>query len=80
MKSFERVQPKRWDDAVAALAAAKKAGVSAEAKGAGTEHPRSAQGAQPRARISLVDLRRLTGHDSIRRISFRSIAIGALVT
>lgn len=78
MKAFERVQPASWADAAAALAAAKKAGVAAEAKGAGTDildrlKERSA------APDRLVDLRRLTGNDAIEK-SPSEIAIGALVT
>jgi len=78
MKAFERIQPTSWEEAAAALAAARKAGVSAEAKGAGTDlldrlKERSV------APDRIVDLRRLTGNDAIEK-SPSQVAIGALVT
>jgi len=78
MKAFERIQPASWEDASAALAAAQKAGVLAEAKGAGTDlldrlKERTA------APDRVVDLRRLTGNDAIEK-SPSQVAIGALVT
>jgi xanthine dehydrogenase YagS FAD-binding subunit len=79
VKSFERVQPQSWDDAVAALAAAKKAGVSAEAKGAGTELVDRLK-EYNLAPDRVVDLRRLAAHSSIQRNSSGAISIGALVT
>jgi len=79
MKSFERVQPQSWDEAVSALAAAKKAGVSAEAKGAGTELVDRLK-EYNLAPDRVVDLRRLTSHSSIQRKSSGAISIGALVT
>ncbi|MCM3875060.1 MAG: FAD binding domain-containing protein [Thermoanaerobaculia bacterium] len=79
MKSFERVQPQSWDEAVAALAAAKKAGVSAEAKGAGTELVDRLK-EYNLAPDRVVDLRRLTSHSSIQRRPSGGVSIGALVT
>jgi xanthine dehydrogenase YagS FAD-binding subunit len=79
MKSFERVQPQSWDDAVAALAAAKKAGVPAEAKGAGTELVDRLK-EYNLAPDRVVDLRRLSSHSSIQRNSSGAVSIGALVT
>ncbi len=78
MKSFERIQPASWDEAAAALAVAKKAGVSTEPKGAGTDlldrlKERSA------APDRIVDLRRLAGNDTIET-SPSHVSIGALVT
>ena len=78
MKSFERIQPKDWNDAVAALDAARREKVAAEAKGAGTDvvdRLKEATAAPDR----VVDLRRLAGHRSIRRDGAR-VSIGALVT
>ncbi len=78
MKSFVRIQPKDWNDAVLALEAARKANVPAEAKGAGTDlldrlKERTA------APDRVVDLRRLDGHRTIRPAA-SSVTIGALVT
>jgi xanthine dehydrogenase YagS FAD-binding subunit len=78
MKPFDRIQPASWDEAAEALAAAKKSGVSAEAKGAGTDlldrlKERTA------APDRVVDLRRLSGNDAIEKSS-QVISIGALVT
>jgi xanthine dehydrogenase YagS FAD-binding subunit len=78
MKAFERIQPASWEDAAAALAAAKKAGVSAEAKGAGTDlldRLKERNVAPDR----VVDLRRLAANDGIEK-SPSQVAIGALVT
>jgi xanthine dehydrogenase YagS FAD-binding subunit len=78
MKAFERIQPASWDDAVAALADARKAGVSAESKGAGTElldRLKERNVAPDR----VVDLRRLTGNDTIEKTPSQ-VTIGALVT
>lgn len=79
MKSFERIQPKSWDEAAAALAAAKKAGRSAEAKGAGTELLDRLK-EYNLAPDQVIDLRRLPSHNSIRRTSSGGASIGALVT
>ena len=79
MKSFERIQPKSWDEAAAALAAAKKAGIPAEAKGAGTELLDRLK-EYNLAPDQVVDLRRLAAHSSIRRNSSGAVSIGALVT
>ena len=78
MKSFERVQPRDWNDAVLALEAARKARVSAEAKGAGIDlldrlKERTA------APDRVVDLRRLAEHRTIHRDG-GNVRIGALVT
>lgn len=78
MKSFERIQPKDWNDAALLLEAARKAHVLAEAKGAGTElldrlKERTA------APDRVVDLRRLAGHRAIRP-GGGTISMGALVT
>ena len=78
MKSFERVQPRDWNDAVLALEAARKAHVAAEAKGAGIDildrlKERTA------APDRVVDLRRLAEHRAIRRDGGH-VRIGALVT
>ncbi|MFI5180298.1 MAG: FAD binding domain-containing protein [Thermoanaerobaculia bacterium] len=78
MKSFERVQPRDWNDAVLALEAARKSHVPAEAKGAGIDvidrlKERTA------APDRVVDLRRLSEHRTIRRDGAR-VSIGALVT
>jgi xanthine dehydrogenase YagS FAD-binding subunit len=78
MKSFERVQPATWKDAAAALADARRDGVSAEPKGAGTDlldrlKERTA------APDRVVDLRRLSGNDRIEKAA-AEISIGALVT
>ena len=37
MKSFERLQPKSWDEAAQLLATAREKKISSEVKGAGTE-------------------------------------------
>ncbi len=78
MKAFDRIQPKSWEEAVTALQAAGKAGVAAEAKGAGTDlldrlKERTA------APDRVVDLRRLGVHDRIEKSS-STVTIGALVT
>ena len=78
MKTFERIQPKTWNDAALALETARKAHVAAEAKGAGTDlldrlKERTA------APERIVDLRRLDGHRTIRPQG-GAISIGALVT
>jgi xanthine dehydrogenase YagS FAD-binding subunit len=78
MKSFERIQPTSWEDAAAALDAAKKAGVSAEPKGAGTDLlDRMKERSVAPDRI--VDLRRLPGNGAIEK-SPSQIVIGSLVT
>ena len=79
MKSFERIQPKTWDEAAGALAAAKKSGASAEAKGAGTDLLDRLKEYNV-APDQVVDLRRLTSHNAIRRNSSGGASIGALVT
>ncbi len=78
MRAFERIQPASWEDAAAALAAARKAGVPAEAKGAGTDLLDRLK-ERTVAPDRVVDLRRLTGNDAIEK-SPSQIAIGALVT
>lgn len=78
MKAFDRIQPASWDEAVAALAAARKAGIAAEAKGAGTElldRLKERNVAPDR----IVDLRRLPGNDTIETTPSQ-FSIGALVT
>lgn len=79
MKSFERVQPKSWDEAAAALAAAREKKISSEVKGAGTELLDRMK-EYNLAPDQIVDLRRLPGHSSIQRKSSSSVSIGALVT
>ncbi len=79
MKSFERVQPRSWDEAASALAAARKSGKTAEAKGAGTELLDRLK-EYNLAPDQVVDLRRLTSHNSIRRNPSGGASIGALVT
>ncbi len=79
MKSFERLQPKSWDDAAALLATAKRDKVHAEAKGAGTELVDRLK-EYNLAPDRVVDLRRLTSHSSIQRNSSGAVSIGALVT
>jgi len=78
VKSFERIQPKDWDDAVLALEAARKSHVAAEAKGAGTDLVDRLK-ERTAAPDRVVDLRRLEGHRTIRATE-RQVAIGALVT
>jgi xanthine dehydrogenase YagS FAD-binding subunit len=78
VKSFERVQPRDWNDAVLALETAREAKVAAEAKGGGIDvldrlKERTA------APDRVVDLRRLAEHRTIRRDGSR-VSIGALVT
>ena len=78
MKSFERIQPKDWNDAVAALEAARQAKVAVEAKAAGIDLvDRLKEWTVAPDRI--VDLRRLSGHRAIQRGSGK-VSIGALVT
>jgi xanthine dehydrogenase YagS FAD-binding subunit len=79
VKSFERVQPKTWDEAAAALTAAREKKISSEAKGAGTELLDRMK-EYNLAPDQIVDLRRLPGHSSIQRKSPSSVSIGALVT
>ena len=79
MKSFERVQPRSWDEAIAALAAAKEKKISSEVKGAGTELLDRLK-EHNLAPDQVVDLRRLPGHSSIQRRSPNAVSIGALVT
>ena len=78
MKAFERIQPASWEEAAAALAAAKKDGVSAEPKGAGTDLVDRLKERNV-APDRVVDLRRLPGNDTIER-SPSQVSIGALVT
>ena len=78
MKAFERIQPKDWNEAIAALETAKRAGVAAESKGAGTDLvDRLKERAAAPDRV--VDLRRLAAHRTITRPA-RKVSIGALVT
>jgi xanthine dehydrogenase YagS FAD-binding subunit len=79
MKSFERVQPRSWEDAAARLAAAKEKKISSEVKGAGTELLDRMK-EYNLATDLVVDLRRLTAHSSIQRKSSGGVSIGALVT
>jgi xanthine dehydrogenase YagS FAD-binding subunit len=79
VKSFERLQPKSWDDAVKLLAAAREKKISSEVKGAGTELLDRLK-EYNLAPDQVVDLRRLTAHSSIRRNSSGGVSIGALVT
>jgi xanthine dehydrogenase YagS FAD-binding subunit len=78
VKSFERVQPRDWNDAVLALEAARKAKVPAEAKGGGIDVVDRLK-ERTAAPDRVVDLRRLAEHRTIRRDGAR-VAIGALVT
>jgi xanthine dehydrogenase YagS FAD-binding subunit len=78
VKAFERVQPRDWNDAVAALEAARKAGVPAEGKGAGTDLVDRLK-ERVAAPDRVVDLRRLAAHRTITRPAGR-VSIGALVT
>jgi xanthine dehydrogenase YagS FAD-binding subunit len=79
VKSFERVQPKSWEEAAQLLATAKEKKISSEAKGAGTELLDRLK-EHNLAPDQVVDLRRLAVHSSIRRRSSGGISIGALVT
>ncbi len=78
MKSFERVQPRDWNDALLALEAARKARVAAEAKGAGIDLVDRLK-ERTAAPDRVVDLRRLAEHRTIRKEGSR-VSIGALVT
>ena len=78
MKAFERIQPKDWTAAVAALDAARRANVPAEAKGAGTDLVDRLK-ERTAAPDRVVDLRRLATHRSIARATGR-VSIGALAT
>jgi xanthine dehydrogenase YagS FAD-binding subunit len=79
MKSFERLQPKSWEEAAQLLATAKDKKISSEAKGAGTELLDRLK-EYNLAPDQVVDLRRLAAHSSIQRKSSGAISIGALVT
>jgi len=79
VKSFERVQPKSWDEAAQLLATARERKISSEVKGAGTELLDRLK-EYNLAPDQVVDLRRLTAHSSIQRKSSGAISIGALVT
>lgn len=79
MKSFERVQPRSWEDAAAQMAAAREKKISSEVKGAGTELLDRMK-EYNLAPDLVIDLRRLTSHSSIRRNSSGGVSIGALVT
>jgi xanthine dehydrogenase YagS FAD-binding subunit len=79
MKSFERLQPKSWEDAAQLLAAARERKISSEVKGAGTELLDRMK-EYNLAPDLIVDLRRLPSHNSIRRRSSGGVSIGALVT
>jgi len=78
VKAFERIQPKDWTAAVAALDAARRGNVPAEAKGAGTDLVDRLK-ERTAAPDRVVDLRRLATHRSIARASGR-VSIGALAT
>lgn len=78
MKPFERIQPASWMAAAQALEGARRSGVAAEPKGAGTDlldrlKERTA------APDRVVDLRRLAEHDRIA-VTPSQIRIGALTT
>jgi len=78
VKAFERIQPQDWNGAVAALETARRAGVPAESKGAGTDLvDRLKESVAAPDRV--VDLRRLAAHRTITRPSGK-VSIGALVT
>ena len=79
MKSFERLQPKSWEEAAQLLATAREKKISSEVKGAGTELLDRLK-EYNLAPDQVVDLRRLTAHSSIQRKSSGAISIGALVT
>jgi xanthine dehydrogenase YagS FAD-binding subunit len=79
MKSFERLQPKSWEEAAQLVAAAREKKISSEVKGAGTELLDRLK-EYNLAPDQVVDLRRLTAHSSIQRRSSGAISIGALVT
>ncbi|MGZ6970352.1 MAG: FAD binding domain-containing protein [Thermoanaerobaculia bacterium] len=79
MKSFERVQPKSWEEAAQLLAAARKKKISSEVKGAGTELLDRLK-EYNLAPDQVVDLRRLPAHAHIRRNPSGGVSIGALVT
>jgi xanthine dehydrogenase YagS FAD-binding subunit len=79
MKSFERLQPKSWEDAVQLLAKAKEEKISSEVKGAGTDLIDRLK-EYNLAPDRVIDLRRLAAHSSIQRKSSTSVSIGALVT
>jgi xanthine dehydrogenase YagS FAD-binding subunit len=79
VKSFERVQPESWEEAVQLLAAAREKKISSEVKGAGTELLDRLKEYNV-APDQVIDLRRLTSHSSIRRNSSGGVSIGALVT
>jgi xanthine dehydrogenase YagS FAD-binding subunit len=78
VKSFERIQPKDWNDAALALEAARKARVPAEAKGAGTDLVDRLK-ERTAAPDRVVDLLRLDGHRKIQ-VAEGKVSIGALVT
>ena len=79
MKSFERLQPKSWEEAASLLATAREKKISSEAKGAGTELLDRLK-EYNLAPDQVVDLRRLSAHSSIRRTPSGAVSIGALVT
>jgi xanthine dehydrogenase YagS FAD-binding subunit len=79
VKSFERLQPKSWDEAAQLLATAREKKISSEVKGAGTELLDRMK-EYNLAPDQVVDLRRLASHSSIQRKSSGAISIGALVT
>jgi xanthine dehydrogenase YagS FAD-binding subunit len=78
VKSFDRVQPKDWKDAVLALEAARQAKVAAEVKGAGIDVVDRLK-ERTAAPDRVIDLRRLEGHRAIQRAGSK-VSIGALVT
>lgn len=78
MRAFERLQPSSWTHAVELLDAARRTGIAAEAKGAGTDLvDRLKEGTAAPTRV--VDLRRLPGGATIERTS-SGVRIGALTT
>ena len=79
MKSFERLQPKSWEEAAQLLATAKEKRISSEVKGAGTELLDRLK-EYNLAPDQVVDLRRLSAHSSVQKKSSGGVSIGALVT
>jgi xanthine dehydrogenase YagS FAD-binding subunit len=80
VKSFERLQPKSWEDAARQMAAAREKKISSEVKGAGTELLDRMK-EYNLAPDLVIDLRRLSAHSSVQRNSSSgAVSIGALVT
>jgi xanthine dehydrogenase YagS FAD-binding subunit len=79
VKSFERLQPRSWEEAAQLLATAKEKQIFSEVKGAGTELLDRLK-EYNLAPDQVVDLRRLSAHSSIQKKSPGGVSIGALVT